>query len=203
VPPWPRYSTELIEAVRARSPIEDIAAEHLQLRHNGLSFIGRCPFHGDRTPSFTLHPGKQVFHCHGCKAGGDVFRFVELLLHCTFRQAVEHLAGLSGIAIEGFKPSPELVNRVAEKRVAREAELAFTSFAKTRIATVNAQYRALSRAVTNAEDYLRTGAYDPYLHGLAWETLERFRIFEVRLEREGLLDPTFLRAEWENRHAAA
>jgi DNA primase len=198
-----RLGKELIATVREVNPIESVVAGCVALRRSGIQFIGRCPFHTERTPSFTVHPSKQVFYCHGCKAGGDVFRFVELLLQCTFRQAVVHLAGRSGIAIEGFKPSPELVNRVAEKQVAREAELAFDNFAKTRIATVNAQYRVLSRSVTNAEDYLRTGAYDPYLHHLAWETLERFRIFEVRLEREGLLDPTFLRAEWENRHAAA
>lgn len=197
------HSREMVEAIRARSPIEDVAAEHLALRPCGASLIGRCPFHADRTPSFTVHPGKQVFHCHGCKAGGDVFRFVELLLHCNFRQAVEYLATRSGIAFEGFKPSPELVRRVQEERINRAAELAFSIFAKGRIASLNAQYRGLARAVTNAEDYLRTGAHDPYLNDLAWEALERFRTFEIRLERDGLLDPGFLRTEWENINAAA
>ena len=71
---------ETIEAVRALSPIEQVISEHVRLRRSGAQLLGRCPFHADKTPSFSVHPAKQVFHCHGCGAGGDVFQFVQTSL---------------------------------------------------------------------------------------------------------------------------
>jgi DNA primase len=198
-----RFGKEFVEAVREASPIEDIVAESVVVRRTGVQLLGRCPFHADKTPSFTVHPGKHVFHCHGCGAGGDVFRLVELLLHCTFRQALEYLAERSGIALEGFKPSPELAQQLEEQRAVREAEQAFARFCDERIATVSARYRRLSHAATHAENYLRSGNDDPYLRDFAWQALERFRIYEAQVEREGLADPNILRTEWEQLNAAA
>jgi DNA primase catalytic core len=193
----------ILEAVRSQSPIVDIVSEHVHLRRSGPELVGRCPFHADRTPSLYICPAKGVFHCHGCQVGGDVFRFVQLLHNCTFRQAVEHLAARAGIEINGYKPSPELTAKVMAIQKQRDEEERFRRFCNERIDAINRTYRSLGRAATHAEDYLRSGLpADPYLHDLAWSALERMRQFENRIEREGLCDAVVIRHEWSKLRAA-
>jgi hypothetical protein len=190
-------SDELIEAIRAVSPIEEVVGEHVQLRRSGVELKGRCPFHEEHTPSFAVNPSKGVFVCHGCGVGGDVYVFVQLLLKVGFKEAISHLAKRAGVDMEGFAPTPELTAKVAALKAHYEDELAFECFCNHRIGAINQQCRSLGRAATHAEDYLRAGESDPYLHDLAWSALERYRLFELRVEREGLCDPSVLRTEWE------
>jgi DNA primase len=128
--------------------------------------------------------------------------FVKLLHGLSFRRAVEHLAIRAGIQIEGFKPSPELAAKVQTIKTKREGELAFKQFCNQRIAAVNEHYRGLARAASNAEECLRAGESDPYIQEMAWAALERYRLFEARMEREGLCDLNVLRTEWKLRDAA-
>jgi hypothetical protein len=93
----PRGALVDVEAIRAASPISEVVAEHVRLRRTGAQLIGLCPFHSEKTPSFTVHPAKQLFFCHGCGAGGDVFDFIEMLQDCPFREAARHLATRAGI----------------------------------------------------------------------------------------------------------
>jgi DNA primase len=144
---------ELMEAVRSLSRIEDVAAEHTRLRRSGVQLAGRCPFHSEKTPSFYVHPGKGLFKCHGCGAGGDVFAFVQLLRGCNFHEAAKLLAIRGGLSIDGFRPSPELVTKVAAAKAQREEQVQFERFCNERIEAVNQRYRSLARAATNAEDY--------------------------------------------------
>jgi len=191
-------ATETVEAIRALSPIVAVIGEHVQLHRVGVQFVGRCPFHSERTPSFYVSASKGVFKCHGCGAAGDIFRFVELLHHCSFRQSVEILATRAGIHIHGFKPSPELTAKVSAARAQREEQIQFERFCKQRIEAVNQRYRSLAREATNAEDYLRAGLpADPYIDDLAWSALERFRAFQARIELESLCDLDILTTKWE------
>lgn len=194
---------ELVEAVRSVSPIEHIIGEHVRLRRSGTQFAGRCPFHADGTPSFYVSPAKGVFHCHGCGAGGDAFEFVRILHQCSFPDAVKILATRAGIKVEGFRPSPELALKVAALKAQHEAELAFKRFCDERIEAVSQRHRDLGRAATHAEEALRTGALSPYEHDLAWSALERFRNFQLRIEREGLCDLSVLKTEWSKLRDAA
>jgi DNA primase len=196
-------SAEMIEAIKDLSPIEHVIGEHVQLRRTGAELIGRCPFHEDRTPSFAVNPGKGVFRCHGCQAGGGVLEFVKLLHGLSFRRAIEHLAIQAGIQIEEFKPSPELAAKVQAIKTKREDELAFKQFSNQRIAAVNERYRDLARAARHAEECLRAGESDPYIQEIAWAALERYRLFEARIEREGLCDLNVLRTEWSKLRDAA
>lgn len=197
-------SPELVEAIRTLSPIEAVIGEHAQLRRSGSQLFGRCPLHADKTPSLYIRPSKGVFRCHGCGAGGDVFKFVQLLHGLGFRQAVEFLAARAGLRIDGFRPSPELTAKVSAMKAQREEEIQFQRFCNDRIEAVNQRYRSLGRAANHAEDYLRAPTtHDPYLHDLAWSALERFISFQMRVEREGLCDLEILRSEWSNREAAA
>jgi DNA primase len=194
---------EIITVIREASDIATIAGEHVQLRRSGVELKGRCCFHADRTPSFAVHPGKQVFRCHGCGVGGDIFKFIRLLHKCSFRQAVEFLASRAGMSIDGFKPTPELTAKVAAIKSQREDQLAFRRFCNERVKAINERYRSLERSATHAEDYLRTEDSDLYLHNLAWDALKRFIDFAAEIERAGLCDPDILKSEWEQMRAAA
>lgn len=196
-------NAELIEAIRSANPIEQVVSEHVQLRRSGQQLAGRCPLHSERTASFYAHPDKAAFKCHGCQAGGDVFRFVQLLHGYSFPEAVRHLAARAGMRCDGFQPSPELTAKVAALKAQREDELSFKRFCNERIESVSGHYRRLGRAATHAEDCLCAGESDPYIHDLAWGALERFISFAARIEREGLCDLEILRNEWSNREAAA
>ena len=126
------YSSEMIEAIRALNPIECVISENTRLiRRSGVQFVVRCLFHDDRTPSFYVHPRKGVFYCHGCNVKGDVFKFVQLLHNCSFRQSVAFLAARAGLQIEGFRPSPEWTAKVSSIQARREKELRFARFVRS------------------------------------------------------------------------
>ena len=95
----PRKSTLRFdrEHVRALSPVEEIVGDDLELRRRGRSLVGLCPFHTEKTPSFTLSPERQTFHCFGCGEHGDVFRYLMLRDGVTFGQALRVLARRVGL----------------------------------------------------------------------------------------------------------
>jgi DNA primase len=90
---------EAIETVRQRSDIVEVVSRHVQLKRRGRNYSGLCPFHQDRSPSFTVAPDKQIFHCFGCNTGGDVFKFLMLKENLTFMEAVRQLANQAGILL--------------------------------------------------------------------------------------------------------
>jgi DNA primase len=94
-----------VEDVRAAADIVKIVGDYVQLRKAGANMMGLCPFHQEKTPSFAVHPGKQIFHCFGCGVGGDVFKFIMLVDNLTFPEALERLADKVGITLvqAGFK----------------------------------------------------------------------------------------------------
>ncbi len=194
---------EFIELVRESADIATVVGEQVHLRKSGVELCGCCPFHADKTPSLFVRPGKGVFHCHGCGVGGDIFTFIQLLHKCSFRQSIEFLAARAGLKLEGFNASPELIAKVSEMKAKQQEREDFERFLNHRIEAINRKYRALGRAATHAEDCLRAGESDPYVHDLAWDALKRYIDFSNRIEREGLLDPDILRSEWEQQHVAA
>jgi hypothetical protein len=198
VPPKPsRTGSELIEAIRQENRIEDVAGEYTQLRRSGSQLTGRCPLHSERTSSFYVHPGKQVFRCHGCLAGGDVFALIRALHNCSFPEAKKILAARAGVELNGYKPSPELVAKVAALKAQREEEVAFEKWFHERTWAITNAYRHTGVAALHAEDYLRSvRAFDPVLDDMAWGALQKYIDFTNAIEREGLLDLTILREEW-------
>jgi DNA primase len=88
-----------VEDVRAVADIVKVVGDYVQLRKAGANMMGLCPFHQEKTPSFAVHPGKQIFHCFGCGAGGDVFKFVMMMESLTFPEALERLAEKVGITL--------------------------------------------------------------------------------------------------------
>jgi DNA primase len=107
-----RIRQEDIAAVRERSPIADVVGEYLQLRSaGGGSLKGLCPFHEEKTPSFNVTPGKELYYCFSCTAGGDVIKFIQSIESLTFTEAVERLAARAGVELRyeqgGYVPGQE------------------------------------------------------------------------------------------------
>ncbi len=96
------------DRVKQQADIVRVVGEYVRLKKSGQNFTGLCPFHGEKTPSFAVHPVKQIFHCFGCGKGGDVFSFVMEMEKCQFPEAVRIVAEKCGIAIPRPKErSPE------------------------------------------------------------------------------------------------
>jgi len=87
------------ERVKQQADIVRVIGEYVRLKKTGQNFTGLCPFHQEKTPSFAVHPVRQIYHCFGCGAGGDVFKFVQELDKCTFPEAVRTVAEKCGIPI--------------------------------------------------------------------------------------------------------
>src|SRR5271165_4124805 len=96
------------DRVKQQADIVRVVGEYVRLKKSGQNFTGLCPFHGEKTPSFAVHPVKQIFHCFGCGKGGDVFSFVMEMEKCQFPEAVRIVAEKCGIALPRPKErSPE------------------------------------------------------------------------------------------------
>jgi len=93
------FSESTLDAVR-NIPLGDVAGGSISLRRVGGRLVGLCPFHKEKTPSFSINVEKNVFYCHGCGEGGDVIAFTMGFEHCDFRSAVQVLAQRHGIAIQ-------------------------------------------------------------------------------------------------------
>jgi DNA primase len=94
-----KYQPDLIERVREGSDIVSVVSEHVQLKRAGRTWKANCPFHQEKTPSFTVNPDRQIFKCFGCGEGGDVFRFLMEFEKMSFPEAVEYLANRAGIPL--------------------------------------------------------------------------------------------------------
>lgn len=93
------FSEDLINRVRDSVDIVELVSGYMSLKKTGKNHVGLCPFHAEKTPSFNVNPDKQIFHCFGCGAGGDVFKFVELQEGLNFPEAVKSLASRAGITL--------------------------------------------------------------------------------------------------------
>ncbi len=152
------YPEELIEEIRSRNDIVEVISSYVKLQKKGSTYFGLCPFHNEKTPSFSVTPSKQMYYCFGCGAGGNVITFLMEYENFTFREAVEHLAERAGIQLPKEEES-------AEAR--RQADL------RSRILEVNKEagkyfyYQLKGRNGKRAWEYL-TG------RGLTEETIRRF-----------------------------
>ncbi len=93
----PRYTEEQIEEVRSRSDIVQIIGRHVRLKRSGSNYTGLCPFHSEKTPSFSVSPSRQMYKCFGCGVGGNVLTFVMEYDNLTFPEAMEYLAQEAGV----------------------------------------------------------------------------------------------------------
>lgn len=98
---------ERIEEIRNRVNIVDLVSEYVTLKKAGRNYLGSCPFHKEKTPSFTVNAEKQIYHCFGCGEGGNAFSFLMKINNMTFPETVRHLAGKLGIPLPAREFTPE------------------------------------------------------------------------------------------------
>ncbi len=92
-----RYSDELLEEIRSRNDIIDVISQYVVLKRSGRNYFGLCPFHNEKSPSFSVSPDKQIFHCFGCGVGGNVFHFITKIENISFVESVQMLAERAGV----------------------------------------------------------------------------------------------------------
>ena len=140
------YPEEIIEEVRQRNDIVDIISSYVKLKKTGSNYMGLCPFHSEKSPSFSVSGSKQMYHCFGCGVGGNVFTFVMEYENYSFVEAVQYLADRSGVQLPKVEMTPE---------AKRQADI------RNRILEVNKEaakyyvYQLHTRQGQKALDYLK------------------------------------------------
>jgi len=155
-----RFPPELIEEIKSRVDIVEIVGQYVHLRPSGRNYVGLCPFHSEKTPSFTVSPDKQLFHCFGCQTGGDVFAFLMKRTGIGFAEAVQQLAQRAGIDWERLTQSPEDAARERKRRELLEVHRLVAGFF---------QEMLQAPAGAAARDYLAQRGIQP-------ATVERFQL---------------------------
>lgn len=110
------YPDELIEEIRSRNDVVDIISGYVRLQKKGNSYFGLCPFHNEKSPSFSVTPGKQMYYCFGCGAGGNVITFLMKYENMSFTEAVKSLAERAGVSL----PEPEYSEEMRRKENKRQ-----------------------------------------------------------------------------------
>ena len=125
---------DTIAEIRARADIVAVIGQHVQLRKAGRNFKGLCPFHGEKTPSFNVHPDKGFFYCFGCQKKGDSFTFVMEYEGKSFMEAAEQLAARFGVVIPKIDESPELRRARGERAAMLDLNRAASAFFRETLA---------------------------------------------------------------------
>jgi DNA primase len=156
-----RFTTDTVERVKDAADIVEIVSAYTDLRRAGERYTGLCPFHEERTPSFSVDAREKLYYCFGCEAGGDVFRFVQEKEGLGFGEAVEALADRYGVEMEREREDPRAEEQ--RKRRARLGEVL------ERTAQFYAQYLWDSQEAGKAREYLAS-------RGLGEEVLRAFGV---------------------------
>ena len=186
-----RYSDDIIEEVRSRNDIVDVISQYVKLTRKGSSYFGLCPFHNEKTPSFSVTPGKQMYYCFGCGAGGNVFNFIMEYENFTFGEALKYLADRAGVELPRIEYSREITEKAQEKeellRINKEAAQYYYYQLRTEKGAAGYQYltgRGLS------DDTIRKfglGYSDKYGSGL-YRYLKTKEYSDERLRDSGLFN---------------
>ena len=114
------YSDEIIEEVRSKNDIVDVISSYVKLQKKGSSYFGLCPFHNEKSPSFSVSREKQMYYCFGCGAGGNVFTFLMEYENYSFQEALKYLADRAGVELPEAEYSKEARDRADQKAILLE-----------------------------------------------------------------------------------
>ena len=112
-----RYSDELIEEVRQSNDVVDIISQYVHLTRKGRNYFGLCPFHNEKSPSFSVSPDRQIFHCFGCGVGGNVYTFLMKIEGITFKEALEQLAERANIQLPTLQSNADTAKEELKSKV--------------------------------------------------------------------------------------
>ena len=143
------YPEQIIEEVRLRNDIVEVVSGYLKLERKGRSYWGLCPFHSEKTPSFSVEPNKQFFYCFGCNRGGSVIQFIMSIENLEFVEALKFLADRVGITLPESEDPKERDRAKRRKRILELNRQAARFYFKT-LAGENG---------LEAQNYLKTGDY--------------------------------------------
>lgn len=135
-----RYSDELIEEIRSRNDVVDVISGYVKLQRKGSSYFGLCPFHNEKSPSFSVSPGKQMYYCFGCGAGGNVLTFVMEYENFTFMEALKMLADRAGIKLPELEFSKEAKEQADKKAILLEINKTAASYFYYKLRQENARH---------------------------------------------------------------
>lgn len=155
-----RIPPEQIDLIRERADIVALIGERLQLTQKGRQFWACCPFHGEKTPSFSVHPERQIFKCFGCQKGGNIFGFLKEYERVSFPEAVRMVAESVGIEIKEEKSSKAAIQRRSERKGMLEVADAACQFFEEQLWKPN---------VTHGRKYLKE-------RGITKDSAKKFRI---------------------------
>lgn len=159
---------ETIDQILDRLDIVEVISEYVQLKKAGRNFRACCPFHNEKTPSFIVSPDKQIYHCFGCHAGGNIVGFVMNYENLSFPEAIEMLAAKAGIELPRY-----------EKRSDEETSLSSRLYDANELAAAFYQNTLMSAKGRRAQEYLKK-------RGISPDTTKTFRIGSAPDEWEGL-----------------
>ena len=187
----PRYSDEIIEEVRQTNDIVDIISQYVHLKRSGRNFFGLCPFHNEKSPSFSVSPDKQIFHCFGCGVGGNVFTFLTKIEGISFIEAVQTLAERSNIQLPTLENNSDSAKEELKAKVFKVNEFTAQYYHEN-------LYKPESKI---AQEYIKK-------RKLSNETLKSFRLgfsgkfdeLYQALKKEGFQDPEILESGLVNRN---
>ena len=125
------FSDQFLDEVVAQNDIADVVSGYVTLTRKGGNLFGLCPFHNEKTPSFSVAPDKQIYHCFGCKKGGGVFNFIMEIENLSFPEAVAFLANRAGMQLPEQSNDPGAKKRQRLLALNRDAARFFHAQLKT------------------------------------------------------------------------
>ena len=187
----PRYSDETIEEVRQANDIVDVISQYVHLKRSGRNFFGLCPFHNEKSPSFSVSPDKQIFHCFGCGVGGNVFTFLTKIEGINFVEAVQTLAERANIQLPTFENNVDKAKEELKAKVYKVNEFTAEYYHEN-------LYKPTAKI---AQEYVKQ-------RKLTNDTLKSFRIgfsgkfneLYQALKKEGFEDPEILESGLVNKN---
>ncbi len=156
------------EDIKSRVSILDVVGEYADIKQVGNSYKIVCPFHNDKNPSLVLSPEKSLWHCFGCGAGGDMFKFVEEIENITRKEALEKLARKAGVKLEKPKPTtPEQVQQIKEQKTRLESGFEYLDWAS------NIYHKLLKKMLVDRKHPVANYVME---RGLTAQTIDKFKI---------------------------
>jgi DNA primase len=178
-----------VEEIKNRVSIVDLVSEYVTLKKTGRNFVGLCPFHQEKTPSFTVTPDRQMFYCFGCGEGGGVFTFMMKISQMTYPEAIRHLAGKTGVAIPERLSQKETQAAGHREQLIRINEMAAGHYIKNLHSSAGKEAMLYLRRRGVREETVRTFRIGFALNG--WrglrDLLEKDKASLVNAEKTGLL----------------
>lgn len=182
-----RYSEEILDEVRQSNDIVDVISQYVHLKRSGRNFFGLCPFHNEKSPSFSVSPDKQIFHCFGCGAGGNVFTFLMKIEGITFVEAIQTLAERSNIQLPTIEDSADSAKEELKAKVLKVNEFAAEFYhqnlykPEAKIAQEYVKKRKLSNEILKSFKIGFSGKFDELYQALHKQGFQDKEILETGL----------------------